>query len=209
MRKVSWAVMTAFALLIATYAVAVLLIPAMRPPFLQDRFRTIPIAAFVHLLAAAVALTVGAFQHNTRIRNRFLGFHRWLGRSYVLSVMLGGLAGLALAPVSQGGLPAHLGFGLLALIWLGTTVVAYRRIRGGNQLAHRRWMTRSYALTFAAVTLRIYLPLSQLLGIPFEPAYQVISWLCWVPNLLFAELLIRRDRSSATPVVQPSSIVAV
>ncbi len=53
-------------------------------------------------------------------------------------------------------------------------------------------MTRSYALTLAAVTLRIWLPMSQVAGIPFADAYQVVAWLCWVPNLVVAEWLIIR-----------------
>lgn len=51
-------------------------------------------------------------------------------------------------------------------------------------------MIRSFALTFGAVTLRIYIPASQIAGIPFALAYSAISWLAWVPNLLVAELLI-------------------
>jgi hypothetical protein len=45
---------------------------------------------------------------------------------------------------------------------------------------------RSFSLTFAAVTLRIYLSLSGLMGWQFASAYAVIAWLCWVPNLLIA-----------------------
>lgn len=176
-----------FAAIIAAYAIAVLVVPTMRPPFLQQRFMTMPLAAALHLAGAAVALVVGPLQHNSRLRGRFLNLHRWTGRAYVLAVLFGGAAALWLAPVSQGGLPAHVGFGLLAVLWLLATGQAYRYIRAGDQDAHRRWMTRSYALTFAAVTLRIYLPLSQVAGMPFEPAYQTIAWLCWVPNLLVAE----------------------
>jgi hypothetical protein len=40
--------------------------------------------------------------------------------------------------------------------------------------------------------LRIYVPLSGPLGIDFLTAYQAIGWLCWVPNLLVAEWIIRR-----------------
>jgi hypothetical protein len=47
---------------------------------------------------------------------------------------------------------------------------------------------RSYALTLAAVTLRIYLPLSHALEIGFEDAYRLVSWLCWVPNLVIVEV---------------------
>ena len=189
LRKVGWAMMAVLAAFIAVYAIALLLIPAMRAPFLQDRFVTMPWAAILHLAGAGVALAAGALQHNARLRDRYLNFHRWTGRVYVVAVLFGGAAALRLATVSQGGLPTHVGFGLLAVLWLLATGQAYRFIRAGNQASHRRWMVRSYALTFAAVTLRIYLPLSQVAGMPFEPAYQTISWLCWVPNLILAEWL--------------------
>jgi len=49
-------------------------------------------------------------------------------------------------------------------------------------------------LTFAAVTLRIYLPLSLAFGVQFATAYPAISWLCWVPNLFVAErFFVRRS----------------
>lgn len=58
-------------------------------------------------------------------------------------------------------------------------------------------MIRCYALTFAAVTLRLWLPLAQfVLHIEFIPAYQAISWLCWVPNLLVAEMIVRSSAKS-------------
>ena len=190
LRKLGWGVMTVLALFIGLYAIALLFVPAMRAPFLRDRFLVVPAAAILHLAGSAIALAIGPFQLNSRLRNRFLSIHRWMGRSYVVAVLLGGLAAFALATMAQTGLPARVGFGLLAVLWLTSTAVAYRHIRARSQPAHRRWMIRSYALTFAAVTLRIYLPLSQAYGIPFEPAYQTIAWLCWVPNLIVAEWFI-------------------
>ncbi len=38
--------------------------------------------------------------------------------------------------------------------------------------------------------LRVYLPLSLIAGLPFGVSYQVISWICWVPNLLVVEFLV-------------------
>lgn len=52
-------------------------------------------------------------------------------------------------------------------------------------------MVRSYALTLPAVTLRIYLPVSLIAGVHFMVAYPAIAWLCWVPNAIAAEWLIR------------------
>ena len=197
-RKIGWVVMTVFALFIALYAIAILVVPTMRPPFLRERSIVVPLAVIMHLGGSAVALAVGAFQLNAGIRNRFVVVHRWMGRSYVIGVLIGGIGALILAPMAQFGLPSATGFSLLAVLWLTATAQGYRYIRAGNQLVHRRWMIRSYALTFAAVTLRIYLPLSQVYGIPFEPAYQTIAWLCWVPNLIVAEWIVLRQPARTT-----------
>ena len=58
-------------------------------------------------------------------------------------------------------------------------------------------MIRSFALLFAAVTLRIELPLLILWTGEFASAYVIVSWLCWVPNLIWAEWYIRRSRTRA------------
>ena len=76
------------------------------------------------------------------------------------------------------------------------TVTAVVRIRQGDRAAHRRWMIRSFALTLAAVTLRLYLPASLAAGLPFETAYPAIAWLCWVPNLIVAEVVVLRRRGA-------------
>jgi uncharacterized membrane protein len=198
--------MATFAASIAAYGMALLFVPAMRAPFLRDRFAAIPLAVVAHIVGSAIALAIGPLQLSARRRARSIEIHRWLGRLYVGGILCGGVAALVMARVSQGGLPAHVGFGLLGVLWLGATAMAYARIRWGDRAAHREWMIRSYALTFAAVTLRVYLPLSQAIGLPFEPAYQTISWLCWVPNLIAAEWLVLR-RPAARPR-QPSKAIA-
>jgi uncharacterized membrane protein len=198
LRKVVWTVMALLAFVVAIYAAAALALPGFRPPFVGDLIDRTPLPAFGHLLGGLVAIAAGALQVNSRIRNRFLNFHRWLGRTYVIAVLVGGLSAFALAFRSSGGMAAHFGFGLLAICWLTSTIVAYFCIRRGDEDSHRDWMLRSYGLTLAAVTLRIYLPISQAAGLEFEPAYQTISWLCWVPNLVVVEwLLVRRHGRAA------------
>ena len=70
--------------------------------------------------------------------------------------------------------------------------MAYATIRKRDILAHRDWMTRSFALTLAAVTLRIYVPLASSVW-HWHPEFVVESsaWLSWIPNLIVAEVLIR------------------
>jgi hypothetical protein len=122
-----------------------------------------------------------------------------------VGVLFGGSSGLFMAFHAFGGIVARLGFALLALAWLYTGIRAYVAIRAGDPSTHRRWMVRNFALTFAAVTLRLYLPASIASGIAFETAYPVIAWLCWVPNLVVAELVFNRTRDGLPRTVAPSS----
>ena len=110
---------------------------------------------------------------------------------YVASVLLSGCAGFGIAFAASGGLMGQLGFGTLSILWLFTTVQAFQAIRKRNISQHQNWMTRSYALCFAAVTLRLWLPIFLgAFGMSFDVAYPIIAWLCWVPNLAVAELII-------------------
>ncbi len=197
-RKLAWSAMTFLALGVAAYAATALLSTSLRPPFIQNLFANLPIAVSVHLAGGIVAIVLGALQVNSRLRSRFLSAHRWAGRAYVIAVLAGGAAGFTLALSSFGGLVTHFGFGLMAVCWVTTTLNAYRHIRRGDLIAHRAWMLRSYALTLAAVTLRVYIPLSQIAGIEFEAAYQVISWLCWVPNILVVEWFVLSRNTTPT-----------
>jgi hypothetical protein len=52
-------------------------------------------------------------------------------------------------------------------------------------------------LAFAAVMLRIYIPLSQIAGFDYDDSCRMIAWLRWVPNLLVAQLLVRSARVQA------------
>ena len=83
---------------------------------------------------------------------------------------------------------------MLASLWLYTGLMAYIRIKQGDARSHRRWMVRNYALTYAAVALRIYLPLFLMNGMEFIPAYQTIAWICWVPNIVIAEWIFVRGK---------------
>jgi len=190
--------MTFLALGVAAYAATALLSTSLRPPFVRDLFANLPIKISVHLAGGIIAIVLGAFQVNSRLRSRFLSIHQWSGRAYIIAVLAGGAAGFTLALQSFGGLVTHFGFGLMAICWVVTTLNAYRHIRRGNLVAHRAWMLRSYALTLAAVTLRIYIPLSQVAAIEFEAAYQVISWLCWVPNILVVEWFVLARTTAPT-----------
>ena len=113
--------------------------------------------------------------------------------------VVGGVAGFGLAFGATAGPIATAGFGLLAPIWIYTTVQGWLTARAGRFEEHRRWMIRSFALTFAAVTLRLYLPLGVMAGLSFQQIYVATAWISWVPNLLLVELWLQRGRVRLQP----------
>jgi uncharacterized membrane protein len=162
--------------------------PEMLPDFIAR-----PVALYMHAFAASVALLLGPWQFSARLRAKRPAVHRLMGRIYLaVGVLVGGLSGLYLAQSAFGGLPAQLGLATLAVLWLFTGAAAFVAIRKRQVAAHRRWMMRNFALTFAAVMLRLYVPVAAAAGFEFAPSYAVIAWLCWLPNLLFAEWLSKR-----------------
>lgn len=150
---------------------------------------------YQHIIFGGIALLTGWTQFSKKLRARYLNVHRLLGKIYVIACLVSGVAGLYIAFFATGGWIASLGFTGLAISWLYSTTKAFVSIRQKKINEHEDWMTRSYALTFAAVTLRVWLPLSQILQFEFITAYIIISWLCWVPNLMVAEWLINRKRT--------------
>lgn len=186
-KSIPWYVMSLLAIAVAGYALASLLLPGARTNFVAQLFDATPIAIAMHLGGGAIAIVLGALQFNAKLRSRYLSTHRRLGQIYIVSVVVSGSAGFLLAIDSYGGLVAHFGFAIMALVWVSSALMAWRKILMSDIEAHRAWMMRSYAMTLAAVTLRIYLPISQVAGVPFEDAYQAIAWLCWVPNLIVVE----------------------
>ncbi|KAJ55012.1 membrane protein [Actibacterium mucosum KCTC 23349] len=148
-------------------------------------------AFYAHIFFAPIALAMVPFQFSQKLRANRPGLHRWMGRTYGMSILIAGVAGLIIAPNADGGLFAATGFFVLSVLWLVTTVLAVWHALNRRIPQHRKWMIRSAALTLAAVTLRLQLPL----GVPvvgFEFAYPVIAWTCWVPNLIVAEWWLRR-----------------
>ncbi|MFK2820825.1 DUF2306 domain-containing protein [Flavobacteriaceae sp. LMIT009] len=197
--RVFWIIFIGLALAIGLYPIIYLIVDMKSNGLLESKGQELlgstlyNIGFYMHIYFGGLALLTGWSQFSKKWRNKYLKTHRTLGKIYVVSVLLSGISGFYIALYANGGLTAKLGFGILAILWLLSTVKAYLTIRNKKVTEHQKWMIRSYALCFAAVTLRIWLPLlPMILQIDFDSAYIIISWLCWVPNLIFAEFLIRR-----------------
>jgi len=172
--------------------------------FVQEKLKSIKLSDFwysvlyLHIATGIAAICIGWLQFVGKLRTKSIRLHRTLGRIYGVAVLLSALAGAYLSLYATGGWISSAGFLLLSLAWLYTLGKGIYAI-GANRdpLSHRKWMTLNYALTLAAVTLRIYLPLSIVIFSieAFDDYYRVIAWLSWVPNLFVAQwLLSRRSR---------------
>jgi uncharacterized membrane protein len=188
--KVLWFALALFAFVNALEALRYLL-PHVPFPVEMDNFLHRRIALSLHALGGAIALLAGPLQFVPSFRESNWNRHRLLGWIYCGAIVLGWCASLWIAPHSQTGWIASAGFLTLGAAWIVATGIAVQFILRGDAIRHRRWMIRSFALTAAAITLRMYLPLLFVFHWPFSTAYPAIAWLCWVPNALAAEVYLR------------------
>lgn len=194
-RWTGWGVMSFLALLMVLLASRYLTLdPAVYFPQQRAVYVAHTAGILLHIVGGMTALLLGPLQFVPAIRDRWPRLHRVTGRVYLVGVALGGLGGLYMARLAYGGLPTRLGFAMLAVAWLATTTMAYRRIRQGDSDRHREWMIRSYALSFAAPVLRLEQLAFMASGTAFDTAYLAVAWLCWLPNLLAAEGYVRWAR---------------
>lgn len=145
-----------------------------------------------HILFGGLALLIGWVQFSKKFRNTNLRRHRIIGKTYVIAALISGTCGICIGFYATGGLIASLGFISLGVLWLFTTYKAFWAARNKDFELHRGFMIYSYALCFAAVTLRIWLPTLTYFFGDFTIAYRIVAWLCWVPNLVFAFFWVRR-----------------
>lgn len=164
---------------------------------------------YFHIAGGVIALALGPIQFSKKLQAR-KKVHRLIGKIYVLSILIGGLSGYYVSATALGGIISQIGFICLDTLWLFTTYMGYKTARERKIEIHKRWMMRSYALTFAGVTLRfwtilltfLFVDLTQMVNpeaVPtdFVSIYRWIAWLCWVPNLIFIEYVIRLNRKKS------------
>lgn len=140
----------------------------------------------VHFATGGLALLVGVWCFRRDLLARAPHWHRRLGWLYVVAVAASSAAGLVMGCFSMGGLPAHLGFVVLAVLWPCFTLLGLLRIHRRDVLGHRRCMVLSYSLAAGAIALRFELPLLVMATGSFQLAYPLVAWLAWVPNLAWA-----------------------
>lgn len=156
---------------------------------------------YAHILFGGLALFVGWIQFSKKIRNKRLKLHRQIGLVYFIAAMISSIAGIYIGFYATGGPIAMAGFIILGLIWFSTTLAAFLAIKNKNLAKHQQLMIYSYAACFAAVTLRIWLPLLIMWHQgDFIPAYRIVAWLCWVPNIIVAFIIVKALKPVTGPL---------
>lgn len=179
------------------------------------------VALSVHLLIAAIVTIGGPLQLIPRLRARFPVFHRWNGRVYGLTVVIGAVTGLYVLWTRPhgGGALQHMGISVNALLIVLAAALAVRHAMAGRIAQHRRWALRLFLLVsgswFFRVGLMFWIAAN---GGPagFDPktftgpALTALGFLQYLLPLALLELYFAaRERYGAAGRVAVSAVLAV
>ncbi|PWL23942.1 MAG: hypothetical protein DCO96_15310 [Fluviicola sp. XM-24bin1] len=148
---------------------------------------------YIHVFTSPLVIVAGLLQFNRWVLGNWPKVHKTAGYVYTIVVLfISGPSAFVMALMANGSYPAQISFTTIALLWIFFTYMGYHHIRRGNVRAHLIWNLLSYSLTLSAVTQRLYVYLLKAYGpqIGQVEAYVIISYLSWIPNLLFAYGLI-------------------
>lgn len=153
-------------------------------------------AYYSHVLFAGAILLIGFFQIHPTWGLRWRKVHRLLGKAYVGGILFfAAPGGLIMSFFINRGPWVLSSFLLQCVAWFTCTLLAYLRIRQRDVQSHREWVLRSFSLSLAAITLRVYVFLSSWsLDLTVPTAYATIAWLSWVPNLLICEWYLNMNK---------------
>jgi uncharacterized membrane protein len=151
-------------------------------------------AFYTHVFTAILALAAGFTQFSDFFLKKYKRWHRLIGRIYAYDILVVNFpAAMIMAVYANGGGPSKTAFVILDCLWFFFTWKAVKAARQKHFVEHKQYMIRSYALTCSAIALRTW---KIILAHTFHPdplhLYMIDAWMGFVPNLLFAEWLIRR-----------------
>jgi hypothetical protein len=152
-------------------------------------------AYYSHVLISGIILVAGFFQLFPKSSSKYKRIHRIMGYIYVMGILFFAAPGGVVMSLFIGrGAWVLASFITLSILWFYFTSKAFSEIRKRDIAAHKLWMWRSYALTFSAVTLRLYIFITSYgFDLSKSQAYATLAWMSWVPNLILVEILMKRS----------------
>lgn len=159
------------------------------------RFFASPSPVVVHIISSAIYALLGAFQFVSRLWQRGIKWHRWVGRLLVPVGLLVGCSGVWMTlfyPRTDALLFTFrliFGSGMILSIILG-----FISIRRRDVTQHQAWMTRAYAIGMGAATQVLTGMIGAILfGKPNEFENALLMGTAWMINLAVAEFSIRKQ----------------
>ena len=157
----------------------------------------------IHFATGGIILILGSVQLLPKIRLSFPKFHKTVGKIYVVACILTAIGGLTFIVVNGtiGGIVMNIGFSIYGILMLLCAVQTARYAMLGKLNRHGAWALRLYALAIGSWLYRMdygfWLLLADGLGHTkdFRGIFDTImSFFFYVPNLIVAEIFIRRKK---------------
>jgi hypothetical protein len=161
---------------------------------------------FGHITFGSVALLSVPLQLWPRFRRRYPAVHRTIGRIYVFGGVLPSAA-LATVLITYLNGPGWIGRIVLNVLWVTTTVIAFRMARKRRFADHRKYMIFSFALTMDAFSTRFLgVTLISIFGQNLDPirGIEAVAWLGWLTNLLIAFWWVERTKKPRRSRLSPA-----
>jgi hypothetical protein len=140
----------------------------------------------LHMLASGAALllipVVIALRRNS-------AWHRPLGYTTAVAVLLGGLTSIPVALYSHSVAMARAGFLAQGLVWLALIALGIMAIRQRRYADHARLMLAMAAVASGALWVRLTTSIATSYDLPFDPIYGSAAWLGWLVPLAAVTLL--------------------
>lgn len=178
----------------------------------NDGLAEYPMITRLHVIPGLLYLALAPLQFLSSVRNRFPGYHRWVGRLLAtLGLILGAAALFIGLVVPFSGLPEQVVILIFGTLFLYSIVRGVRLARAREFAEHREWMLRAFAIGTSIVTMRlIFIPTLIALDSPSDDViayYSIVSFsISFAIHSLFAELWIRITR---TRQIQRGARIAV
>jgi uncharacterized membrane protein len=201
MKKIVWAILVLLALLVGFIPITYL-INGVSEGYLELKSKEILtskpwwVFLYTHIISGGIAILIGWIQFSKKLLQNRLNLHRNIGKVYIISAIICSISGFYVGIFATGSWVAKLGFMTVACLYFYVSFKGYLSIRKLQISEHQKYMTYSYALCLSAVSLRLAVPLSYLLGFDYIVAYTFIAWFAWIPNLMIAYFVNKNRQGS-------------
>ena len=152
-----------------------------------------PVLAYLHIVPGTVYLLGAWVQLSRRFRTTHYAVHRRMGRLVAACGLLSGVFVFVFGvPYAFGGPGESIAAAVFGVWFVACLLLAWRAIRRGNMVDHRRWMVRGFAVSVGVGIIRAWVGILYGAGLTSLPtSFAVSFWLGLGFGVLGGELWLR------------------